>query len=392
MQQDIKLKKGADKRIRRGHLWIFSNEITDKLKKYKGGDIADLYSYKGEFLGRGYINPLSLIAIRILTYKKEDIDTDFFYNRIAKALSYRKEMYPDANSYRVVFGESDFLPGLIVDKYEDYLTMQILSLGMEIRKDTILNALEDIFHPAGIVERNDVAVRELEGLKIHKCILKGDLKDNIIIRENEIKFEVDILNGQKTGFFFDQRENRQIIKKYVKKGGRVLDCFCYSGAWSIHSARNGADEVIGLDSSDDAIKLAKRNAEINGFSERCRFKNANVFDELRRLVSIGEKFDAIILDPPAFVKSAGKVKEALKGYKEINLQAMKLLKGGGILITCSCSYHIDKETFRDMLIQAAADSERNFRIIEFRGQAPDHPVLLSMRETEYLKCAVLKMV
>ncbi|OGV95369.1 MAG: SAM-dependent methyltransferase [Nitrospinae bacterium RIFCSPLOWO2_02_39_17] len=391
MQQDIKLKKGADKRIRSGHLWIFSNEITDKLKKYKGGDIADLYSYKGEFLGRGYINPLSLIAIRILTYKKEDIDTNFFYNRINRALSYRKEMYPDANSYRVVFGESDFLPGLIVDKYEDYLIVQILSLGMEIRKDTILNALEDVFHPAGIIERNDVAVRELEGLKIHKGILKGDLKDNIIIRENGVKFEVDILNGQKTGFFFDQRENRQVIKKYVKKGGRVLDCFCYSGAWSIHSARNGADEVIGLDSSDDAIKLAKRNAEINGFSERCRFKNVDVFDELRRLVSVGEKFDAIILDPPAFVKSAGKVKEALKGYKEINLQAMKLLKNGGILITCSCSYHIDKETFRDMLIQAASDSERDFRIIEFRGQAPDHPVLLSMRETEYLKCAVLKM-
>ncbi|OGW03483.1 MAG: SAM-dependent methyltransferase, partial [Nitrospinae bacterium RIFCSPLOWO2_02_FULL_39_110] len=377
MQQDIKLKKGADKRIRSGHLWIFSNEITDKLKKYKGGDIADLYSYKGEFLGRGYINPLSLIAIRILTYKKEDIDTNFFYNRINRALSYRKEMYPDANSYRVVFGESDFLPGLIVDKYEDYLIVQILSLGMEIRKDTILNALEDVFHPAGIIERNDVAVRELEGLKIHKGILKGDLKDNIIIRENGVKFEVDILNGQKTGFFFDQRENRQVIKKYVKKGGRVLDCFCYSGAWSIHSARNGADEVIGLDSSDDAIKLAKRNAEINGFSERCRFKNVDVFDELRRLVSVGEKFDAIILDPPAFVKSAGKVKEALKGYKEINLQAMKLLKNGGILITCSCSYHIDKETFRDMLIQAASDSERDFRIIEFRGQAPDHPVLLS---------------
>src|SRR3972149_832658 len=391
MQQDIKLKKGADKRIRSGHLWIFSNEITDKLKKYKGGDIADLYSYKGEFLGRGYINPLSLIAIRILTYKKEDIDTNFFYNRINRALSYRKEMYPDANSYRVVFGESDFLPGLIVDKYEDYLIVQILSLGMEIRKDTILNALEDVFHPAGIIERNDVAVRELEGLKIHKGILKGDLKANIIIRENGVKFEVDILNGQKTGFFFDQRENRQVIKKYVKKGGRVLDCFCYSGAWSIHSARNGADEVIGLDSSDDAIKLAKRNAEINGFSERCRFKNVDVFDELRRLVSVGEKFDAIILDPPAFVKSAGKVKEALKGYKEINLQAMKLLKNGGILITCSCSYHIDKETFRDMLIQAASDSERDFRIIEFRGQAPDHPVLLSMRETEYLKCAVLKM-
>ena len=391
MQQDIKLKKGADKRIRSGHLWIFSNEITDKLKKYKGGDIADLYSYKGEFLGRGYINPLSLIAIRILTYKKEDIDTNFFYNRINRALSYRKEMYPDANSYRVVFGESDFLPGLIVDKYEDYLIVQILSLGMEIRKDTILNALEDVFHPAGIIERNDVAVRELEGLKIHKGILKGDLKDNIIIRENGVKFEVDILNGQKTGFFFDQRENRQVIKKYVKKGGRVLDCFCYSGAWSIHSARNGAGEVIGLDSSDDAIKLAKRNAEINGFSERCRFKNVDVFDELRRLVSVGEKFDAIILDPPAFVKSAGKVKEALKGYKEINLQAMKLLKNGGILITCSCSYHIDKETFRDMLIQAASDSERDFRIIEFRGQAPDHPVLLSMRETEYLKCAVLKM-
>src|SRR3990172_7311256 len=335
MKQDIKLKKGADKRIRSGHLWIFSNEITDKLKKYKGGDIADLYSYKGEFLGRGYINPLSLIAIRILTYKKEDIDTNFFYNRINRALSYRKEMYPDANSYRVVFGESDFLPGLIVDKYEDYLIVQILSLGMEIRKDTILNALEDVFHPAGIIERNDVAVRELEGLKIHKGILKGDLKDNIIIRENGVKFEVDILNGQKTGFFFDQRENRQVIKKYVKK--------------------------------------------------------VDVFDELGRLFSVGEKFVAIILDPPAFVKSAGKVKEALKGYKEINLQAMKLLKNGGILITCSCSYHIDKETFRDMLIHASSDSERDFRIIEFRGQAPDHPVLLSMRETEYLKCAVLKM-
>lgn len=390
MPSDIKIKKGKEKRVRSGHLWLFSNEIGDSFKKYRAGDIIDIYSHNGEFMGRGYINPFSLISARILTHKKEDIDTKFFYNRIMDAWMYRKKLYPDTKSCRVVFGESDFMPGLIVDKYENYLTVQTLSLGMDIRMNMILNAVEDIFHPDAIIERNDVAVRKLEGLEERKGILKGKLEDNVVISDDKFKFEVDVLNGQKTGFFFDQRENRHIIKKYAGKGDKVLDCFCYSGAWSIYAAGNGAGEVIGLDSSADAIKLANENAIINKFSEKCRFKRVDIFEELRRLVLTGEKFDIIILDPPAFVKSSSRIKEAVKGYKEINLQAMKLLRDNGILITCSCSYHIDRETFKDMLIQSASDSEKDFRILEFRGQAPDHPVLLSMKETEYLKCAVLQ--
>jgi 23S rRNA (cytosine1962-C5)-methyltransferase len=392
MTSTVRLKKGRDKRIKSGHLWVFSNEIADSLKKYNGGEIVDVYSHGGEFLGRGYINPSSLIAVRILSYEKEEIDREFFYRKITEAWRYRKRIYPDLDSYRLVFGESDFLPGLIVDKYEDYLSVQALSLGMDVRLDIILDVLEDIFRPYGIVERNDVAVRRLEGLDERNGILRGSIKGNVAITENGLKFGVDILKGQKTGFFFDQRENRRAIGKYIKKDGRVLDCFCYSGGWSIHAASSGAGEIIGLDSSDDAICLSEKNAEINGFLKKCRFKNVNVFEELRKYVSLREEFDVIILDPPAFVKSSAKVKEALKGYKEINLQAMKLLKEGGTLITCSCSYHIDRESFREMLIQSASDSKRGFRMLEFRGQALDHPILLSMKETEYLKCAILQRV
>lgn len=392
MSSVIKIGKGRDKRIKSGHLWVFSNEIAGSLKGYKAGEIVDIHSYRNEFLGRGYINPSSLIAVRILSYEKEEINREFFYRKITEAWRYRKRVYPDLDSYRLVFGESDFLPGLIIDKYEDYLSVQTLSLGMDVRLDMILTVLEDIFRPYGIVERNDAAVRRLEGLEERNGILRGSIKDNITITENGLKFGVDILKGQKTGFFFDQRENRQAICKYVKKEGRVLDCFCYSGAWSMYAAISGAGEVIGIDSSEYAVDLGEMNAKVNGFFKNCRFKKVDVFDELRRLVSDREEFDTIILDPPAFVKSAGKVKEALKGYKEINLQAMKLLKEGGILITCSCSYHIDRETFKDMLVQSASDSERSFRLMEFRGQALDHPVLLSMRETEYLKCAILQRV
>lgn len=390
MPSAIKIKKGRERRIKGGHLWVFSNEIADSPKRYKGGEIVDIYSYRNEFLGRGYINPKSLISIRILTREKEEIDADFFHKRILKAWSYRKQIYPDANSYRVVFGESDFLAGLIVDKYESYLAVQTLSLGMDVRMDTIVEVLEGIFKPDGIVERNDVPVRKLEGLKERRGVIEGNIERNIVIEDGGLKFEADILNGQKTGFFFDQKENRRAARRYIKHGSRILDCFCYSGAWAIFAAGSGAGEITGLDSSNDAIKLSERNAEINGFSRICRFKKTDVFDELRRLVSAGEQYDAIVLDPPAFVKSTGRVREALKGYKEINLQAMKLLKEGGTLITCSCSYHIDRESFRDMLVQSASDAGMNFRLMEFRGQAFDHPVLLSMKETEYLKCAILQ--
>ncbi len=392
MPSVIKIKKGREKRIKGGHLWVFSNEIDGSPKRYEAGGIVDVYSHGNEFLGRGYINPKSLISIRILTREKDEINAEFFHKRILKALSYRQNIYPGANSYRVVFGESDSLPGLIVDKYENYLSVQMLSLGMDMRRDAILDALEDIFHPDGIVERSDTAVRKLEGLNEGKAVSRGSLEGNIIMQDDGFKFEVDILSGQKTGFFFDQKENRKAIGKYIKKGSSVLDCFCYSGAWAIHAAGSGAGEIIGLDSSDDAIRLAERNAEINGFSKACRFKKTDVFDELRRLVSSGERYDVIILDPPAFAKSAGSIREALRGYNEINLQAMKLLRDGGTLFTCSCSYHIDRESFRDMLVRSASDAGRNFRLMEFRGQAFDHPVLLSMKETEYLKCVVLQRI
>jgi 23S rRNA (cytosine1962-C5)-methyltransferase len=381
----VKLKQKEERRIQRGHPWVFSNELQRIPEGVAPGELVDVQDSIGRFVGRGYINPHTLIAVRILTRKQEEIDQEFFRKRISAARAMRMAL-GFGDSFRAVFSEGDGLPGLIVDKYADTLVLQSSTAGMDRLLQEILPALQEEYSPKAIVLRNDIASREIEGLAQETRVIFGEVSSAVQIEESGIRYTVDVLEGQKTGFFFDQRENRLAIKDYVQ-GKRTLDCFCYVGAWSLSAARFGASEVTGLDSSERAIALASQNAVLNGLS--AQFKKADVFDELRALEKQKERFGCIILDPPAFVKSRAKVREALKGYKEINLRAMQLLEPHGILVTCSCSHHIDQDLFREMLLDAAYSAHRQARILEMRSQARDHPVLLAARETQYLKCAIL---
>ncbi len=383
----IKLKQKEDRRILRGHPWVFSNELGRMSATFEPGEIVDVQDVSGRFVGRGYINPRSLIAVRILTRKQEEIGLAFLKGKISAAHNLRKDL-GFGESYRAVFSEGDGLPGLIVDKYADTLVVQSSTAGIDRLLHEVIAALNEEYFPTAIVLRNDVGSRELEGLSQEKRIIVGSLANPVTIEESGITYRVDVLEGQKTGFFFDQRENRLALKDYVR-GRRTLDCFCYAGAWSLAAAKFGASEVIGLDSSEKAVSLARDNAALNGLS--AQFKTADVFDELRLLEKQGERFGCIVLDPPAFVKNRSKVREALKGYKDINLRAMKLLEPGGALVTCSCSHHIDQELFREMLIDAAYSAGRQARLLEMRSQARDHPMLLAAKETQYLKCAILKV-
>lgn len=372
-----------------GHLWIFSNELAVSPKRYEPGATVEVRDKRNTFLGIGYINPNSLISVRILTHCKEEISSEFFRKRIINAIEYRKRFLNDINSCRVVFSEGDYLPGLIVDKYDDCLSVQFLTLGMEKWSGIIIEILDGIFSPSVIVVRNDSSVRLLEGLKQEKKVIKGSLDNLPVIREDSLLFEVDPLSGQKTGYFLDQRENRIAFSRLINSG-KGLDLFCYSGAWSIHSASRGA-YVTGVDDSESAVVYAKKNSEMNDLSAMCSFQKANVFEFLTKEHSEGNRYDFVVLDPPAFVKSKTQVKDALRGYREINANAMRLIKKGGLLATSSCSYHIDKEIFLDMLRASARDAGRQARLIDLRSQAKDHPVLLSMPETEYLKCAFLEV-
>ncbi len=384
LMKTVKLKHKEERRILRGHPWVFSNELERMTNEYGPGEIVDVLDSAGRFIGRGYINPRTLIAVRILTRDREEIDIDFFRKRISSARALRTGL-GFGDSFRAVFSEGDGLPGLIVDKYADTLVIQSSTAGMDRLLDDILAALRSEYAPAAMVLRNDTSSREIEGLARETRIVHGDIAGPVLIEESGIKYRVDVLEGQKTGFFFDQRENRLALREYVN-GRRTLDCFCYVGAWALSAARFGASEVIGIDSSAAAVSLAAENATLNGLS--AQFRKADVFDELRAYDK-HERFECVVLDPPAFVKSRAKVREALKGYKEINLRAMKLLAPGGTLVTCSCSHHIDQELFREMLIDAAYSAGRQARLLEMRSQSRDHPILLAARETQYLKCAIL---
>lgn len=383
----VKLKKKEDRRILRGHPWVFSNELERSHADCAPGELVDVLDNAGGFIGRGYINPHSLIAVRLLTRTREDIDGKFFRERIAAARSLRT-MLGFGDSFRAVFSEGDGLPGLIVDKYADTLVVQSSTAGIDRMLNEIVAALKEEYAPTAIVLRNDTVSRELEGLARDTQVVHGAISGPVTFEESGVTYRADVLEGQKTGFFFDQRENRLALKAYVQ-GQRTLDCFCYVGAWALSAARFGASEAIGLDSSEKAIELAKENAAMNGLA--AQFKKADVFEELRALEKQRERFGCIILDPPAFVKSRAKVREALKGYKEINLRAMKLLEPGGALVTCSCSHHIDQELFREMLIDAAYSAGRQAKLMEMRSQARDHPALLAAKETQYLKCAILRV-
>lgn len=332
-----------------------------------------------------------MITVRLLTYEKDElINEDFFKKRILRAWEYRKRIMDNLNSCRVIFGEADFLPALIVDKFGDYLVVQTLSLGMEKYKTLIVNILLELLKPKGIYERNDVSVRMLEGLPETKGFLYGNFDTIQQFEENGVKFWVDIENGQKTGYFLDQKENRAAIKKYVKDAD-VLDCFSHTGSFSVHALHYGAKSVETVDISESALDMAKKNVALNGYLDRCHFTCENAFDLLKKYDEENKQFDVIILDPPAFTKNRETVKDAIRGYKEINLRAMKILKKGGFLITCSCSQHISPDAFLNIIKEAAHDTRKNTRLIEKRTQSKDHPILLASSETEYLKCLILQV-
>lgn len=382
-------KKGL--RVENGHPWVYSNEIESIEGSFEPGDIVDVYNFKKRFIGKGYINPKSQITVRIMTRDKtENIDIDFFRKRIKAAWEYRKKVI-ETSCCRVVFGEADFIPALIVDKYGDYLVIQTLALGIDVWKDTIVRVLNEIFEPKGIYERNDVPVRELEGLEQKKGFLSDPFDTIIETGENDVKFYVDIANGQKTGYFLDQKENRASIKNIVKDAD-VLDCFCHTGSFSIHAAHYGAKSVLGIDISESAVEFAKKNAALNGYENICKFEVHNTFDVLHEWVKEGRKYDVVILDPPAFTKTRSALNGAIKGYKEINLRAIRLVKPGGFLVTCSCSHFMYPELFMQVIMDAARDDRKTLRQVEFRTQAKDHPVLINSSETLYLKFIIYQVL
>lgn len=391
MMTKVILHQGKQKRVAGGHPWIYRTEIKEIMGDFSPGDIVDVYDFRDRFIGRGYINPASQITIRILTRNLEEaIDEEFFRKRILAAWEYRQKVVKDTNAYRVIFGEADFLPALIVDKFGDYLSVQTLALGIDVHKETIFKLLREIINPKGIYERNDVSVRKLEGLPYITGFIGEPFETGVAIRENGIRFVVDLEGGQKTGYFLDQRENRMALQGLVKDA-RVLDCFCHTGTFAMYAAKYGAREVLGLDIAAPALEVAKANAELNGFSNICSFQEGNSFDVLRSMEKAGEKFDVVILDPPAFTKSRQAIQGAIRGYKEINLRGMKLLAPGGYLITCSCSYHMHEDMFLEVILDAGRDAGRQLRLVELRRQAKDHPMLLAYPESHYLKCVVLQV-
>ncbi|AMV72751.1 class I SAM-dependent rRNA methyltransferase [Desulfuromonas carbonis] len=389
MKHQLLLRPGQDRRLRAGHPWVFSNEIEHLPSDLPPGAAVEIRSSRQAYLGNGYFNPHSLIAVRVLSRSGEDIDhPDFYRRRLEQAAAHRHRLYGHRDGVRLVHGEADGLPGLVVDAYGEVLAVQFLTWGIDCRRDLVLQALQELFQPRAIVARNDVAVRELEGLKPQVELLTGDLPDPLCFREGELSFRVDLLGGQKTGAFLDQKENHQALRGRVA-GGRVLDLFCYGGGWSLHAAHFGAASVTGIDISPGAVALAAENARRNGLDQVCRFEQGDVFERLRQQ---GPGYDAVILDPPAFVKSRKKLPEALRGYLTINRRAMEQVVPGGILVTCTCSHHLDRETFLGLLRQAAHQAGREARLLEVRGQAFDHPVLLACPETEYLKCVILQLL
>jgi 23S rRNA (cytosine1962-C5)-methyltransferase len=385
----IYLKPKEEMRINQGHPWVFNNEIDRIEGTIKSGEIAYVYSSKAQFLGKGFLNTASKIFVRILSRdENEIIDQAFFHHLIHQANQSRLDM-GYSNSYRVLFGESDGIPGLIIDKYADYLSIQILSLGIDMRKNMFVDILKSIFNPKGIYERSDVPVRKKEGLDLFKGTLYGVVPEKILIKENKLVMEVDIINGQKTGSFLDQQDNHDAVKPYVKQH-TVLDCFSHIGGFGLHAAYHGASQVTCLDISETAVKQIEKNAKLNHF-ESVQAIQADVFEQLRLYQKNQELFDVIILDPPAFAKKNEDLKKAYQGYKDINLQALKLIKPNGYLITCSCSHYMSPSLFLEMLMDASNDAKRITQMVEFRIQSKDHPALLGSDESLYLKCVVLKV-
>ena len=385
----ITLKKNEEKRIKSGHQWIFSNEIKNILGKPQIGEIIECYDSSNNLIGIGFYNPHSLIAFRLISKKNEIVDTKFWQERIIKAYKLRQQLYPNQNSFRVVYGESDDISGFVLDKYEDFCVAQFISAGADKNKHDILEAVQDVINPKGIVIRNDSYLRKLENLTVETEIYSGKIPDDILITENDIKYYVDIKTGQKTGFFFDQRDNRKLFQKYCKDK-KVLDCFTHTGSFGINALKGGAKEVVFVDSSRPALEIANKNYEVNGYKKF----NAIVADAQEYICSEQaqtEQYEVVNIDPPGLIKSKKDFHAGYKHYAKLNEQAIRLLKNGGIFATSSCSHHLSMNDFKKMLQEAVSRAGKRAIFLELSTQAKDHPILLSMPETQYLKFAILKI-
>jgi 23S rRNA (cytosine1962-C5)-methyltransferase len=395
----VTLKKGEGRTIKAGGAWIFDNEIDSVMGSFENGDIVVVHDFDGYMMGRGFINTNSKIRVRMMTRKKDQIiDDDFIKMRVQNAWDYRKNVLleKDLNCCRVIFGEADFLPGLVIDKYDDVLVVESLALGIDKFKLQIVDYLKeamaaDGFSVRGVYERSDAAVRKKEGLAPYKGFIGDEFDTNVEIVENGVHYMVDVVNGQKTGFFLDQKYNRLAIQRLCK-GKKVLDCFTHMGTFALNAGIAGAADVTGLDISEFAVSQATANAKLNGLDSTVKFRQANVLDELPKLAEAGEKYDVVILDPPAFTKSREATKNAMKGYREINMKGLKLVKDGGYLATCSCSHFMTQELFVKVIGQAAQAAHKRLRQVEFRTQAPDHPILWAADESYYLKFLVFQVV
>jgi len=374
-----------------GHLWIYAGFVHAVSGNPVAGDLVDVVMPNGQFYARGLYNPASKIRIRILTFNEEPITESFWRGRIAQAVRLRKRVVSETNAYRMIYGEADRLPGLIVDRYGDMLVMQTLSAGMDRRKELLAELLCEETGASRVYLRNDAKSRSLEGLPVITGFLRGEGPTTLEVYEGTARFLVDIARGQKTGWFCDQRENRLAAAKFAV-GAEVLEVFCHTGAFGIQAALAGAKSVEGLDVSEEALALARRHAELNKVQDRCHYRSTDAFDEMRQIERTGRRYDLVFLDPPAFARSKQAVPRALAGYKDVNLLGIRLAKPEGILITSSCSHHVSEQDFWRVLARAAQDAKRQVRLLEQRGQASDHPVLASMPETRYLKCFILQVL
>lgn len=392
----VTLKKGEGRMLKSGGLWIFDNEIASILGSFEDGDIVAVHDFDGYGLGKGFINRNSKIRVRMMTRNRhQEIDEAFLKMRVQEAWDYRKKV-SDTGSCRVIFGEADFLPGLVVDKFSDVLVVQSLALGIDRLKDQIVELLKEVLAAdsikiRGVYERSDAKVRRQEGMELYKGFIGEAFDTNVEIEENGVRYMVDVKDGQKTGFFLDQKYNRKAIQ-HLCKDAKVLDCFTHTGSFALNAGYGGAKEVTGVDASELAVEQATLNSKLNGMEDRVKFICRDVFELLPELEEKGEKFDVVILDPPAFTKSRNSVKNAVKGYREINLRAMKLVRDGGFLATCSCSHFMTYELFTQTIHQAARNVHKRLRQVEYRTQAPDHPILWAAEESYYLKFYVFQVV
>jgi 23S rRNA (cytosine1962-C5)-methyltransferase len=380
------LKDRGAARVRSGHPWIYRSDVAGA--EGEAGDVVRVTDRRGSLLGRAFFNPHSEISLRIATREDEPVDEGWFRGRLRDALAYRKSMQIDADAYRLLHAEADRVPGLVVDRYGEYLVVQVGSSAVERRLGWVVSALEDLLAPAGILLRADSLARRREGLDTAVRVLSGEVPENVVVREGPVRYRAHLWKGQKTGSFLDQRENHLAAGRYVGEAGRILDVFSYAGGFALHAA-NMAESVEAVDSSGAALDAARDNAGLNGLAN-LTFTRNNAFDLLRERSDAGERYDAVILDPPAFAKTKRDLPGAIRAYKEINLRAIKLLGPGGVLVSCSCSYHFSREIMEGTLRSAAADAGAAMRVREWRGQAADHPEILTVPETRYLKCAVLE--